>query len=158
MFAPLNIPIRYNGTRLDVDSYTDSNEYEWGLEPLSEASTKEVNEQSIDEEQVVVLSKIQTELENMWLKRPRAYEKAKKGLEQVTYGNSIEELEASQASPTINLEEVEWERREKLVKLTKPCEQVCQLQGGVEGEQERTCTCNIKDVYIDSIHTFEGQA
>lgn len=86
----------------------------------------------------------------MQLERQEAYEQAKKILEQVAYGNSIEELEAAKESPTINLEEIEWERREKLVKFANLWELVCQLQVGVEGEQEGTCTCKIKDVYVDT--------
>lgn len=44
MFTPFNIPIRYGRPRPKVDSKIDSNEYEWGPEPLSKDSTEEDSE------------------------------------------------------------------------------------------------------------------
>lgn len=114
----------------EEDSKIDLNEYEWGLEPLSNASIeenpKEPND-TIDEAQEIAHMKLQWELDEIRLKRQEAYEQQLRGekeqedrlpivspsneIKQIRYGNTAEELEARQARPIISPEEVEWERR-----------------------------------------------
>lgn len=122
LFEPLNMPVRYGGPRLDMDSKTYSNEYEWGPEPFSEASTEEDNEQTLGEEQVAILHKLQVEMEHMRLERQKSYEQVKKTSEQNTYGSSLAELEATWSNPTISPEEAKWERRKNLINSTNLCE------------------------------------
>lgn len=72
------------------------------------------------------------------------------------YGRTIEELRDSQVEWTINLEEVEFERRKKIAKeFSISCASVCQLENAnefIENNQEGTC--NTKDVCVDIIHLF----
>lgn len=59
MFAPLNIPVTYTRRMQVDDSKKDSNEYEWGPEPLSYTSPKEPND-IIYEAQERIRLKLQT--------------------------------------------------------------------------------------------------
>ncbi|XP_057858854.1 uncharacterized protein LOC131067745 [Cryptomeria japonica] len=66
------------GMMLEEYLETNSNEYEWGPESLSDASTEENPEESndtIDKAQEIAHMKLQRELEEVRLKRQEAYEK-----------------------------------------------------------------------------------
>lgn len=67
MLAPYNILVSYRELVFEGTSKIDSHEYEWGPNPLSEASTKE------EEEEAIRIQKM--ELEEIRLKRKEAYER-----------------------------------------------------------------------------------
>lgn len=73
-------------------------------------------------------------------------------IEQIRYGTTKEELEAIEAGPVISSEETEWKRQQRLTEPSKLSQQVCQIQ--VINEPNHEGTCSIKDVGIDTIHTF----
>lgn len=77
MFAPLNILVTYSRRMQEEDSEIESNEYEWGRGPLSDASTEETPEEPndiIDKEQGIIRLKLQWEIEETKLKRQEDYE------------------------------------------------------------------------------------
>lgn len=62
LFAPLNILVIYTSRQQVDDSKTESNEYEWGLDHLSDTPTTETPEESsdiIDETQEEIYLKLQ---------------------------------------------------------------------------------------------------
>lgn len=73
-------------------------------------------------------------------------------IEKIIYGKTNEELEARQEGLVISPKEAEWERRQRLTKSSRLCQQVCELQVIIEPNHEGTCS--IQDVDIDTIYAF----
>lgn len=71
LFALLNILVTYIGRQQVDDSETDSNEYEWGLDHISDTSTTESLEElrdTADDAQELICLRMQKELEEIILK------------------------------------------------------------------------------------------
>lgn len=106
---------------------------------------------------------MQKKIEEIRLQRQEDYEqKLKEGRAQansssneigkIRYRTTKEELEAIEAGPIIIREDPKWKRRQGLIEPSRLCQQVCQIQ--VINEPSHEGTCSIKDVGIDTIHTF----
>lgn len=77
MFASLNILVTNTVRMQEEYSKIVLNEYEWGLDSLLDASTKETSKEFndiIDEAQEIIRLKIQWEIEEIRLERQEAYE------------------------------------------------------------------------------------
>lgn len=72
LFAPLKVPVTYTSRQQVDDSETDSNEYEWGPDHISDTSTtKTLDEPSdiIDDAQELIRLRLQKEIEEIRLNR-----------------------------------------------------------------------------------------